>query len=151
MNKLFKRCAVVAMILAVGAWAGALTLQIGDPNDSQEAMGLHAALTAQVTACKDPAKSTVSANYIQVTEKGLQRTALQVVPMKALGKFAVVGAVPNGSVVEVTVTNSDYANYQPRVLLRTDARGIQWTSVKHFYSTPPTDTDVKAVLEAAID
>jgi hypothetical protein len=151
MNILFKRCAVLATILVAGAWAGALTLQIGNPEASPEALSLHAALTADVTACVEPAKSTVSASYIQVTQKGLQRTELQVAPMKTAGKFAVIGAVPAGSVVEVTVTNPAYQNYQPRVLLRKDARGIEWASIKRFYSTPPTDSDVKAVLEAAID
>jgi hypothetical protein len=76
---------------------------------------------------------------------------LKVVPMKSAGKFAVIGAVPANSVIEVSVTNPNYNNYQPRVLVRKDAGGIQFASIKRFYSTPPSDSDVKAVLEAAID
>jgi hypothetical protein len=151
MNRLLKRSLALAITLAAGAWAGALTLQIGNPESSPEAVSMNATLIADVTACVEPAKSTVSASYIQVTEKVLRRTELRVMPMKTAGKFAVVGAVPAGSVVEVRVSNPEYRNYQPRVLLRRDAKGIEWSSIKRFYSTPPTDSDVRAVLEAAID
>jgi len=151
MNALLKRSLALAAILTAGAIAGALVLQVANPESSLEAKSMNAALIADVTACVEPAKSTVTASYLQFTQKGLQRTELQVTPMKVAGKFAVVGPVPAGSVIEVTLTNPNYHNYSPRVLLRKDSRGIEWAAMKRFFSTPPTDSDVKAILEAAID
>jgi hypothetical protein len=151
MNRLLKQSLALAAVLTVGAWAGALVLQVANPESSPEAKSMHAALIADTTACMEPAKSTITASYIQLTQKGLQRTELQVMPMKVAGKFAVVGAVPAGSVIEVTLTNPNYHNYSPRVLLLKDSRGIEWAGIQRFFSTPPADSDVKAVLETAID
>jgi len=146
-----KRTLALTALLTIAAWAGALTLQVGSPDANPEAKSLNAALVADVTACHEPAKSTVTASYIQMTQSGVHRTDLQVKQLKATGKFAVIGTIPPGAVIELTVTNPQFGNYQPRVLLRTDTRGIEWASIKHFYSTPPSDADVKAALEASID
>jgi hypothetical protein len=100
-----------------------------------------------VTACKEPAKSTVTANFVQLTEGKLQRTKLDVVPMTAPGTFAIVGKLPASGAIELAVSNPEFKNYEPHVLVRRDANGIQWSSVKHFFGVPPTLADMKAVLE----
>ncbi len=151
MNRILGRSIVFAALLAVGAWAGALILKVADPATDPEAKSMKASVIADVSACMEPAKSIVKASYIQLTKNGLQRTELQVLPMKAAGKLAVVGAVPAGSVIEVTLTNPNYKDYQPRALMRNSATGVQWASLKNFFSTPPTDADVKAVMQAGID
>ena len=151
MNRMLGRSIAFAALLATGAWAGALILKMSDPSTDPEAKSMKASVIADVSACMEPAKSVVKASYIQLTKNGLQRTELQVLPMKAAGKLAVVGTVPAGSVIEVTLTNPNYKNYQPRALVRNSATGVEWASLKHFLSTPPTDADIKAVMQAGID
>jgi hypothetical protein len=141
----------LATLLTAGAWAGALTLQIANPDVNAEAKSLNAALVAEVTACHEPARSKITASYIQMTKTGIQRTELQVAALKAPGKFAVIGKAPAGSVIELTVTNPQFQNYEPSVLLHTNASGVDFASIKHFYGVAPTNADVKAALEAAID
>jgi hypothetical protein len=137
--------------LAVGAWAGALLLQVTSTEANPEAKGMHAVLVADSTACHEPAKSIVTASVIRMENGQMQRTQLQVAPLKDAGTFAVIGSVPAGSVIEVTVSNPEYKNYQPRVLLRNAASGVQWSSLRRFYSTPPSDSDFNAMLGAAVD
>jgi hypothetical protein len=151
MNRILLRSIGFAALLATGAWAGALILKVADPATDAEAKGMKASVIADVSACMEPEKSIVKASYIQLTKNGLERTELQVLPMKTTGKLAVVGTVPAGSVIEVTLMNPNYKNYQPRALVRNSAAGVQWASLKNFFSTPPTDSDVKAVMEAGID
>ena len=143
--------AALAAFVAAGCWAGALTLQIGNPEANAEAKGLQAALVAEVTACHEPAKSVVRASVVQMSNGVMRRTDLQVVPLKTAGMFAVIGKVPSNSVVDLVVTNPEYKNYEPRVLLRGGQHGIEWASVRRFYSAPPADSDWKALLGVAVD
>ena len=76
----------------------------------------------------------------------MRRVALQVVPLKTAGAFAIIGDVPPASVIDLAVINPEYKNYQPHVLIRRDEHGVQWTTAKRFFSTPPTDADVRALL-----
>jgi hypothetical protein len=147
MKTILKRTLALAAIPALSIWAGALVLVVGNPEANPEAKSMHAAVVAKVTACHEPAKSTVMASSVQLTNGELRRTELKVVPLKEPGTFAVVGAVPQGSVIDLAVTNPEYKNYRPRVLIRSDAQGVQWASAKRFFSTPPTDADLKSLLE----
>lgn len=146
MKRILKRTLAMATISVVASWAGALVLEIGKPEASPEAKSMNAVLVARSTACHDPAKSKVTASFVRSDGGELRRTQLRVVALREAGAFAIVGAVPQGSVIDLAVTNPEYQNYQPRVLIRTDSHGVQWATAKHFFGTPPTDSDVKTIL-----
>src|SRR5580658_7954446 len=149
MRRIFTRSLAIAAISVVASWAGALTLEIGKPEVDPQAKGMNAVLVARVTACAEPAKSKLTANWVHPDGGELRRTQLQVIALNTPGAFAIVGAVPSGSVIDLAVTNPAYdKSYQPRVLIRTDSHGVQWSSVKRFYGIPPTDSDMKSILGA---
>jgi hypothetical protein len=146
MRRILKLSLALAMMSVVASWAGALLLEIGKPEANSEAKSMHAVLVARTTACHDPAKSKVTASLVRDDGGELRRTPLRVIALQTPGTFAIVGAVTPGSVVDLAVTNPEYENYQPRVLIRTDTHGVQWSSVRRFFSTPPTDSDMKSIL-----
>lgn len=138
-----KRFVVMATLCTMGAYAGALVVQVSNPETNAEAKSLNAVVVADVTACHEPAKSTVTAYLIQ---PDMQRVALRVVPLKQPGTFAIIGAVPPSSVIDVVGNNPEYRGFHPHVLIRSDEHGVRWTTVKRFFSKPPTDADVRALL-----
>ena len=128
--------------------AGALTLEVGNPAANPEAHALKALVVARVTACHEPDKSVVTASLLQSNGGSIQRTPLEVTKIGGAGTFAIIGAPPaSDSVVELAVTNPEYKNYQPRVLIHADANGLAWGSLKRFYSTPPTDEDIRVAMK----
>jgi hypothetical protein len=138
----------LAVTLSTPGFAGALYLEVGNPEAAAEAKAMGAILTARVTACHDPAKSVVTANIIQVTGNDARRTELKVRPLATPGFFAIVGDLPSGnSAIELAVTNPDYKNYEPRVLVHASPTGVQWASVSRFFGTPPTVADIKAAAD----
>jgi hypothetical protein len=146
MKRILKRSLAMAMMSAVASWAGALILEVGNPAANPEAKSINATLVARVTACHDPAKSKVTASFVRSYGGELKRKQLEVTALQTPGTFAIVGAAPPGSVIDLAVTNPEYQNYQPRVLIRSDAHGVEWSSISRFFSTPPTDSDVKSIL-----
>ena len=138
-----KRFLVLATLWTVGASAGTLVVQVSKPETNAEAKSLNAVVVADVTACHEPAKSTVTAYLIQ---PDMQRVALRVMPLKQPGTFAIIGAVPPSSVIDVVGNNPEYRDFHPHVLIRSDEHGVRWTTVKRFFSKPPTDADVRALL-----
>ncbi len=147
MKRILKQSLVLASLSVIVAWAGALVLEVDNPAANPEAKSMNAVIVARVTACHEAAKSTVTASFVQSNKGEIQRTPLKVVPLKTGGAFAVLGTVPTGSVIELAVTNPEYKDYQPRVLLRGDSHRVQWTSMRRFFTTPPTAADVKSLLE----
>ncbi|MCU1257118.1 MAG: hypothetical protein JWO80_3 [Bryobacterales bacterium] len=148
MKRFLLSCLVVAAVTGVAAYGGALVLEVGNPDANSEAKGMQALVVARVTACHEPAKSTVTASVLQLKDGRIQRTPLEVRPLATAGTFAVVGSItPNTAAIELAVTNPEYKNYEPRVLIRRDAAGIQWASLKRFFSAPPSAGDVKMLLE----
>lgn len=138
-----KRFLTLAALWAVGAYAGTLVVQVSNPETNAEAKSMNAVVVADVTSCHEPAKSTVTAYLIQ---PDMQRVALRVVPLKQPGTFAIIGSVPPSSVIDVIGNNPEYREFHPHVLIRSDEHGVQWTTVKRFFSKPPTEADVKALL-----
>jgi hypothetical protein len=151
MKRILTITLTLAATMTIAAWAGALTLQVGSADSNPEAKNMNAFLVAEMTACMEPAKSVVTANVVQMKNGEVLRTPLRVVQLKAAGTFAVIGRAPAGSVIDLAVTNPNYKNYQPRVLLRGGTKGVDWASVRRFYSTPPSDSDLRSILEAAVD
>lgn len=148
MKRILKRSLFMAIMPVVASWAGALLLEVGNPDANAEAKSMHAVLVAKSTACHDPAKSRITASFVRSSGGELKRMPLKVTALREPGTFAIVGTVPPGSVIDLAVTNPEYQNYEPRVLVHTDSRGVQWSSVKRFFGTPPTDADVKSILGA---
>jgi hypothetical protein len=138
--------AFAAAMMGSAAFAGGLFVEVGNPEANPEAKSVNAVLVARVTACHEPAKSTLTAHSVQMVNGEIQRTPLTVAPLKTPGTFAIIGSVPRGSAIDLAVTNPEYKNYQPRVLIRTDAQGIRWASAKRFFSIPPTENDIRSVL-----
>jgi hypothetical protein len=148
MRNLLSAMALTLAVSGAPIFAGALTLEVGNPEANPEARAMKATLVTRVTACHEPGKSTVKAYLLQMVNGELRRTALNVVPMKTVGTFAVMGTVPKGSAIDLAVTNPQFENYEPRVLVRVDEQGIQWAGVKRFYSKPPSDDDLRSALKA---
>ena len=148
MRRILKQSLALAAMSVVASWAGALLLEISKPEANPEAKSMNAVLVARTTACHDPAKSKLTASLVREEGGEFRRTPLKVMALQAPGAFAVVGTVPPGSVVDLAVTNPEYKNYEPRVLIRSDSNGVQWSSVRRFFSTAPTDSDMKSILGA---
>lgn len=149
MKRFTMSCVVAALMASSSAFAGALVLEVGNPETNPEAKALRALAVARVTACHEPAKSTVTATLVRLTNGKLERTKLNVIPLAEGGAFAILGSIPvaETTAIELAVTNPEYKNYEPRVIIRSDASGIQWASLKRFFGAPPSAADWKAVLE----
>ncbi len=146
MKRILTTAIALTTVPVVMVWAGALLLQVGKADGHSEAKRMNAVLVATSTACHEPGKSVVTASYVQRNGDGVRRMPLKVAPLDAAGTFAVLGDVPAGSLIDLAVTNPEYKNYQPRVLIRTDSRGVAWGSVRRFFSTAPTEGDVRGML-----
>jgi hypothetical protein len=146
MKSILMRGAMAVALFGASVFAGALRMEVVSPDSNPEAKALNATLIARSTACKEPAKNVVTANLVESVNGELRRTPLKVVPLSEAGSFAVIGKVPVGSVVDVAISNPEYGNYQPRVIIRSGASGIQWAGMKQFYGKAHTDSDIKAAL-----
>lgn len=149
MNTIFRRWVPLAALLPAALTAGGLVLEVGNPQASPEAQKVHAVVLARVTACHEPAKSTVTAKLVAMAEDGIRRTPLKVVPLSAPGTFAVLGSIPKdgSNIIELAVTNPEYGSYSPRVLVRADENGVQWSTLRRFREAP-TPSEIKAALTA---
>lgn len=141
--KILRSFALLAAF-SLTAFAGGLYLEI-----TKGASG--ALLTARVTACHEPAKSTVTANLVTIVDGQLKRQAIAVAPVADQpGVFAVTGQLPSSNViVELAVTNPEYKNYEPKVLIHANAGQLQLKSKKHFFSVGPTMADYRQALEGS--
>jgi len=146
MKRVLKQSLAMAVMSVVASWAGGLFLEVGNPEANPAAKSMNATLVARVTACHDPAKAKVTASFVRSYGGELKRKQLEVTALQTPGTFAILGAVPPGSVIDIAVTSPEYENYQPRVLIRSSSHGVAWSSVRRFFSTPPTDSDVKGIL-----
>ena len=143
------KMASLAIVPAVAVWAGALLLDVERPDANPEAKKMNAVLVIRSTACHEPAKSVVTAAYVQQSGGEMKRTAMKVVPLQTPGLYAVVGEAPAGSLIDLAVSNPEYKNYQPRVLIRTDGHGMVWESAQRFFGKTPTGADFKGLLARA--
>ena len=123
------------------ALAGGLYLEI-----TKGAPG--ALLNATVTACHEPAKSIVTAHIVTLVNGKLERQPLQVMAVpQQVGVFAIAGKLPaDNVVVELAVTNPQFADYQPRVLIRAESGKLQIATKQRFFSVPPKLADYRQVL-----
>lgn len=137
----------MAFLAASLLWGGGLYLEVGSATANAEAKSLNAILVARVTACADPARSKVTAHAVVRRGDGMVREELRVVPLKTPGLVAVVGPLPSGAFLDLAVTSPEFPSYCPRVLLRTRQQTVEWASVKRFFSQPPTEADLRQLLD----
>ena len=149
MKQNLMKIATLVMLPALAVWAGALLLDVERTDANPEAKRMHAVLVIRSTACHEPAKSVVTATYVQQSGGEMKRTAMKIVPLETPGLYAVLGPSPAGSLIDLAVNNPEYKNYQPRVLIRTDAHGPVWESARRFFGKTPTDADFKGLLARA--
>jgi len=147
--QMFFSAAAFTLLAASAIHAGTLTLEIGKPEANTEAKNMQATLVARVTSCHEPAKSVVTATLVRNLDGELQRTPLKVTQLSSEGFFAVTGAGASAgpAVIELSVTNPQFQNYKPHVLVPVSTSGVQWDSVKRFNGgAAPTPEDLKAAL-----
>jgi hypothetical protein len=126
------------------AWGGGLSVEIGNPDANPEARRHKAVLVARVTACHDPAASTVAANLVSLNGEQVKRTPLKIQALSTAGSWAVSGA--SEGVIEVTVSNPQYGTYSSTALVRVSSAGIRWGGLRHLGGKQTTAADVRAVL-----
>lgn len=132
---------VLLATLSLSSFAGGLYLEIAPGAAGQ-------LVTARVTACHEPAKSVVTAHLVTLNDGKLHRQPIAVKPVSGqAGLFAVAGPLPQEhGILELAVTNPEFKNYEPKVLIRADAGKVQIASKKHFFSTGPALADYRQVL-----
>ena len=139
--KILRSFALLAAF-SLTAFAGGLYLEITNGTSG-------ALLTARVTSCHEPAKSVVTANLVTIVDGQLKRQAIAVAPVaNQPGMFAITGQLPSTNVVvELGVTNPEFKNYEPKVLIHAASGKVQVASKKHFFSVGPTLADYRQALE----
>ena len=141
---------LASALLAAPLFAGALTLEVADPNANPDAQAKHAAVMVRTTACNSPEKTSVIATAEGIVAGKRQTIPLQVIALSAPGVFAVTRRWPREGVwtVRFVATNPDYKNYATGVVVPMRDGVYNAAAAKHFYHVP-TDDEVSSVLKQA--
>ncbi len=139
-----------AAILTAGLplFAGALTVEIGNPAANPEALSKHAVLVARTTACRSPEKTSLTATAEGVIEGQRRSIPLTLIPLSSPGTFAVVNEWPSSGAwaIKIVARNPDYQNYATGAIAPVNATSVEWASVKHYFHEP-TAQEVAAILD----
>jgi hypothetical protein len=129
--------------------AGALMLEIGNPTANPEALSKHAVLVARTTACHSPEQTSMTATAEGVVDGQRRSIPLKLIPLSTPGTFAITREWPSGGTwaIKIVARNPEYKDYATGALVPSDARSIEWASVKH-YSHEPTNGEVAAMLDS---
>lgn len=105
-------------------------------------------LKARVTACHEPAKSTLTAFRVTLVDGQIKREPLAVAALpNQPGVFTISGELPSATaIVELAVTNPQYEKYEPRVLIRSSAGKVVLETKKHFFSRGPQMSDYRQTI-----
>ena len=125
-------------MLGAPLFAGALVLEIGNPQANPEALAKHAVLVARMSACKSPEKTTVTATAEGVVDGTRRSIPLKIVPLSTAGTYAVTREWPAEGTwtVKLIATNPDYKDYAVSVLVPIENGEFRWAGVKHLHGTP---------------
>ena len=139
-----------AAVLAAPLFAGALTLEVADPNLNPDAQAKHAVVLVRTTACNSPEKTSVVATAEGIAAGKRQTIPLQVIALSAPGVFAVTQQWPREGVwtVRFVATNPDYRNYATGLVVPMHNGVYNAAAAKHFYHVPTGD-EVNSVLKQA--
>ncbi|HMF78933.1 MAG TPA: hypothetical protein VK604_24965 [Bryobacteraceae bacterium] len=135
------------LVLAAPLFAGALLLEVGNPDANPEALAKHAVLVARITACHSPGKTTVTATAEGMVNKTRKSIPLKVFALSIPGTFAVTREWPEQGtwVVKMTATNPDYKDYATSVVVPLRENSPQLGMVKHYFHAA-TDAEVSLSL-----
>ncbi len=138
------------IVLALGTLpllAGALTLETTNPASNPEAMSMGAVLTARITACHSPEKTTVTATAEGFVNGSRQAIPLTVTALHTPGTFAIRRQWPETGnwAIRLVASNPDYGTYKTGVVVPTNGSNIEWAAAKHFYREPIA-ADVDSLL-----
>jgi hypothetical protein len=138
----------LTLIAGLQLFAGALTVEIGNPSGSAEALAKHAALVARTTACRAPEKTLMTASAEGVVDGQRRSIRLNLIPLSTPGTFAITQEWPSTGAwaIKIVARNPEYKDYATGALVRLDGNSVEWASIKHYYHEP-TDLEVAAILD----
>ena len=142
--------AFVACLSISPVFAGALILQIDNPQSSSEAAAKHAVVLARVTQCMSPEKTVVSATAEGIVH-GLRRSVpLNLIHLSTPGLYAVSQDWSNEGTwaVRLVVTNPDYGKYVTSAIVPVGVPtgdAFRAAAVTQLYHVP-TEEDIAGVL-----
>ena len=148
MKQKLGRAIFVLAFTVVPLFAGALTLQIGNPSASKEAQSKNAAAVVEVLACHSPEKTTVTATAIGSVDGKQQIVLLKVLALSKSGMYAVTHEWPEKGewVIKFVATNPDYRNYATGALIPTKGNTVEWMQAKNYFHEPNAE-DVSNFLK----
>jgi hypothetical protein len=140
MRTLWKSMVALPM-LSAAVFAGALTLEIGNPAANPEAQAKGAVVVARITACHSPEKTTVTASAEGVVNGTRKSIPLKVMPLSTAGTFAITPGWPEQGdwAVRMIAMNPEYKNYSTGVVVPIENNSAQLAKVKHYYHAPTED------------
>jgi hypothetical protein len=145
-----KTCKAILGItcMAIPLFAGALTLQIGNPAANPEAQSIKAAVVAQVLACHSPEKTTITAEAIGMVDGKQQTIQLKVLALAKPGMYAVTHEWPQTGtwVVKFVATNPEYKNYATGALIPAKGNTVEWMQAKNYFHDPNSE-EVASLLQ----
>ncbi len=132
---------------AIPLLAGALTLETTNPASNPEATSIGAVLTARITACHSPEKTTVQATAEGMVNGSRRSLRLTVIRLHTPGTFAVKREWPTTGTwaVRLVASNPDYHDYKTGVVVPISAGTVKWASAEHF-SREPLASDADTFL-----
>lgn len=139
-----------AALFAAPLFAGALMLEVADPQTNPEALAKHAVVLARVSACSSPEKTVVSATAEGIVDGHRKTLPLKPIKLATPGWYAVTREWPDDGVwsVRIVVTHPDYKNYATGAVVPVQKDTYVRAGAKQFYRAP-TDADVDAALKQA--
>lgn len=136
MRKLWNTLVVLSATAPI--FAGALTLEVGNPANNPEAKANHVVLLGRMTACHSPEKTAITASAEGIVDGSRKSIPLKVIRLSAPGTFGVAREWPEQGVwaIKMIATNPEYKNYSAGVLVPFGKDSFQWADVKHYFHAP---------------
>jgi hypothetical protein len=139
-------------VLVAPLFAGALTLEVVNPDSNPEATERHAAVIVQTTACTSPEKTSITATAEGIANGKRQSIPLELIRLSQPGKFAIAKTWPTDGkwVLRVIANNPDYHGYAAGAIIPIRGNQPDWKAVQRLYRAPTVD-DVNSAINAALD
>jgi DNA polymerase III delta subunit len=121
-------------VLAAPLFAGALTLEVVNPDSNPEAAERHAVVVVETTACTSPEKTTITATAEGVAGGKRQSIPLQLIRLSEPGKFAIAKTWPADGqwVLRVVANNPDYHGYSAGATIPIRGNEPDWKAVRRL-------------------
>jgi len=141
---------LISTALAAPLFAGALTLEAGDPKANPEAQAKNAVVVARITACHSPEKTVVKATAEGLVGGKRETIPLNVMSLSTPGTYAVSRQWPREGVwtIRLVATNPDYKDYATGMVVPLKNDMYTGTGAKQFFHAP-TEDEVNTSLKQA--